>query len=42
MKLGKNRIIRHLENLIEKKPYDDYLCVDKNIIKAIVEILKNG
>lgn len=42
MKLGKKRIIRYLENLINKKPYDDYLCIDKSIVKAIVEILKNG
>jgi len=42
MKLGKKRIIRYLENLIRKKPYDDYLCVDKKIVKAIVEILKNA
>jgi len=42
MKLGKKRIIRYLENLIRKKPYDDYLCVEKSIVKAIVEILKNA
>jgi len=40
MKLGKNGIIKYFENLLREK-YNDYVLVNKNIVKAVVEILKN-
>ena len=40
--MGRKQIIRYLKNQLEKKPYDDYLLIPKNFVKAIIGILENG
>ena len=42
-KRGKReRIARFLEELMKKKPYDDYLLVDKKIVREIIGLLRDN
>jgi len=34
------RLADFLERQIESKPYDDYICIDKKVLRQVIEELR--